>query len=173
MSTNFLMTIRQPLIYPDPRLRLKAKPVEAFDTSLKQTIADMFDTMYHAEAIGLAATQVNIQQQIFVMDLSPDQTAPLHFVNAEIIHKEGEQISNEGCVSLPGIYNKVKRAEKIITRYYDENGQVFERESVGLESVCIQHEIDHLKGIVFLDHLSRLKKTLAEKKLEKLLREPS
>lgn len=164
------MSLLNILQFPDNRLRLMAEEVEIFDDALKSTVKDMFETMYQGHGVGLAAIQVNIQQRIIVMDTSPEQNSPICLINPKIVHKEGQCISEEGCLSFPGVYAKVKRAVKITTQYLDEHGKEHERTSTELESNCIQHEIDHLNGVVFVDHLSKLKRSLLLKKLEKLQR---
>lgn len=160
-----LLTI---LKYPDPRLRLKAEPVTTFDASLKAIIGNLFETLYLQEGVGLAATQVDIQLRILVIDISPDQKNPQCLINPLIVDEEGEELSEEGCLSFPGIYTKVKRAKKIKTRFMTMDGEEREIESIGLESKVIQHEIDHLNGIVFADRLSPLKKQLFLKKFHKV-----
>jgi peptide deformylase len=155
------------LTLPDKRLRTKAKPVEKVDEEIRQLADDMLETMYAAPGIGLAATQVDRHIRLVVMDLSEDKSQPLCFINPEIIEAEGEQQCEEGCLSVPDIYAKVKRAERVRVKALDKNGQPFEMEADGLLAVCIQHELDHLEGIVFLDHLSPLKRKMALKKLKK------
>ena len=155
------------LEFPDPRLRTVAKPVERVDDALRQRIDDMFETMYAAPGIGLAATQVNFHQRLLVLDVSEDQTRPLVFVNPEILTKDGSQVYQEGCLSVPGIFADVTRYNRIAVRALDRDGQTFEIEADGLLAVCIQHEIDHLDGKVFVDYLSPLKRELVRKKLAK------
>jgi peptide deformylase len=155
------------LEFPDPRLRTIAKPVEQVDSSLRQLVDDMFETMYAAPGIGLAATQVNIHQRLLVLDVSEDHTRPMVFINPEILRAEGHQVYQEGCLSVPGIFADVKRAERIAVKALDRDGQSFELEAEGLLAVCIQHEMDHLAGKVFVDYLSPLKKELVRKKLAK------
>ncbi len=162
------MTTLTILTLPDKRLKTVAKPVETFDDTLKQLADDMLATMYAAPGIGLAATQVDQHIQLVVIDVSEDNTEPLVMVNPEIVEKDGIQKHEEGCLSVPGIYASVKRAEHIKVKFQDLSGEAQELEAEGLLAVCIQHELDHLKGIVFLDHLSALKKKLALKKLEKV-----
>lgn len=161
------MAILQILHHPDPRLRHKAQPVAAFDQELATLIDDLFETMYAAPGIGLAATQVNIQRRVLVIDVSPDRTAPLHLVNPFILAAEGEEEMDEGCLSVPGIYETVSRAERIRVRARDRAGAALEFEADGLLAVCIQHEIDHLDGKLFVDYLSQLKQSRIRKKLEK------
>jgi peptide deformylase len=155
------------LEFPDPRLRTLAKPVEQVDASLRQLVDDMFETMYAAPGIGLAATQVNIHQRLLVLDVSEDHSRPMVFINPEILRAEGHQVYQEGCLSVPGIFADVKRAERILVKALDRDGQPFELEAEGLLAVCIQHEMDHLAGKVFVDYLSPLKKELVRKKLAK------
>jgi peptide deformylase len=155
------------LEFPDPRLRTIAKPVTQVDDSLRQLVDDMFETMYAAPGIGLAATQVNVHQQLLVLDVSEDHNQPMVFINPEILRAEGHQVYQEGCLSVPGIFADVKRAEKVAVRALDRDGQPFELEAEGLLAVCIQHEMDHLAGKVFVDYLSPLKRELVRKKLAK------
>jgi peptide deformylase len=155
------------LEFPDPRLRTKAQPVETVDDALRQLIDDMFETMYAAPGIGLAATQVNVHKRVIVIDISETRDQPLVLINPEILAREGVEEMEEGCLSVPGIYDKVKRAEKIRVRTLDRDGQTREFDADGLLAVCIQHEIDHLDGKLFVDYLSDLKRTRIRKKLEK------
>lgn len=159
-----LLTI---LEFPDKRLRNKALPVERVDDSVRALLDDMLETMYAAPGVGLAATQVNVRKRIAVIDVSEDKTAPLCLVNPEIVEKIGVEEMEEGCLSVPGIYEKVSRAEKIRMRALDREGKPFELEADGLLAVCIQHEIDHLEGKLFVDYLSPLKRHRAQRKLEK------
>jgi peptide deformylase len=161
------MAILTILEFPDERLRKKAKPVASVDPAIRQLIDDMLETMYAAPGIGLAANQVNVQQRVIVLDISEEKNAPLAFVNPEVIAREGQEESDEGCLSVPGVYEKVKRAEKIRLRALDREGQPMEFEADGLLAVCIQHEIDHLEGKLFVDYLSPLKRQLARKKVRK------
>jgi peptide deformylase len=161
------MTTLNILTLPDKRLKTVAKNVEVFDAELKQLVKDMFETMYDAPGIGLAATQVNVHQRLVVIDVSENKDEPLCFINPEILEKDGVQVYEEGCLSVPNIYAKVKRANQVKVKAQNENGEEFELTADGLLAVCIQHEIDHLNGIVFLDHLSPLKRKMALKKLEK------
>lgn len=162
------MAILNILHYPDPRLRQKALPVDKVDSETKQFVSDMFETMYDAPGIGLAATQANVQKRIIVIDVSEDKSQPLCFINPEIVASDGEEIMEEGCLSVPGIYEKVKRAEHIKVRALDRDGVEFEMEADGILSTCIQHEMDHLEGKLFVDYLSELKRQRIRKKLEKL-----
>ncbi len=161
------MALLDILHFPDPRLRTQAKPVQRVDEPLRQLIDDMFETMYHAPGIGLAATQVNVHKRIIVIDTSQEQDQPLVFINPEIIEKDGIEEMDEGCLSVPGIYERVQRAERIKVRALGRDGEAFELEADGLLAVCIQHEIDHLDGKLFVDYLSQLKRTRIRKKLEK------
>jgi peptide deformylase len=163
---------RLPILeFPDPRLRTVARSVAEVDTRLRQLIDDMFETMYEAPGIGLAATQVDVHERLLVLDVSEDKTHPLVFINPEILESEGSQVYQEGCLSVPGIYADVKRSEKIRVRALDRDGQPFELSADGLLAVCIQHEMDHLAGKVFVDYLSPLKRELVRKKLAKQRRE--
>jgi len=159
------------LHFPDDRLRTIAKPVERFDEQLSKVIDDMFETMYEAPGIGLAATQVDFHYRLIVIDVSEENDQPLVFINPEILEKEGEEEMEEGCLSVPGVYEAVKRAEKVKVRALDRNGEIFELEADGLLAVCIQHEIDHLEGKLFVDYLSNLKRQRIKKKLEKQQRQ--
>ncbi len=159
------------LHFPDERLRTVAKPVERVDDKLRKFIDDMFETMYEAPGIGLAATQVDFHQRLIVIDVSDEKDQPLVFINPEILEKEGVEEMDEGCLSVPGIYEKVQRADKVKVRALDRNGEPFELETDGLLAVCIQHEIDHLDGKLFVDYLSSLKRQRIKKKLEKQLRQ--
>ena len=153
--------------FPDLRLRTVAKPVAKVDTRIRQLIDDMFETMYEAPGIGLAATQVDVHERLLVLDVSEDKSYPLVFINPEILSAEGSQVYQEGCLSVPGIYADVKRASSIRVRALDRDGQSFEISADGLLAVCIQHEMDHLAGKVFVDYLSPLKRELVKKKLAK------
>ena len=162
------MAILNILHYPDPRLREKALPVEEVNNDIKQFVADMFETMYEAPGIGLAATQANVQKRIIVIDISEEKDQPLCFINPEIVESSGKEEMEEGCLSVPGIYDTVQRAERIKVRALDREGKSFEMEANGLLSVCIQHEMDHLEGKLFVDYLSELKRQRIRKKIEKL-----
>jgi len=155
------------LEFPDPRLRTRAEPVAEVDAALRKLIDDMFQTMYAAPGIGLAATQVNVHKRVLVIDLSESRKEPLVLVNPEILERDGVEETEEGCLSVPGIYDKVTRAEKIRVRALDRDGKRIEFDAEGLLAVCIQHEIDHLDGKLFVDYLSDLKRTRIRKKLEK------
>ena len=158
------------LHFPDSRLRKKAAAVSTVDDSLRQLVDDMFETMYAAPGIGLAATQINVHKRVIVIDLSQEQDEPRVFINPEILEKDGIEEMDEGCLSVPGIYERVQRAEHIRVQALDREGQVFEQEADGLLAVCIQHEIDHLDGKLFVDYLSQLKRNRIRKKLEKQAR---
>jgi peptide deformylase len=160
-----LLTI---LEYPDKRLRTLATPIETVDAALSALIDDMFETMYDAPGIGLAATQVNVHKQLLVLDISEDKSQPMVFINPKIVARDGKQVYQEGCLSLPNIYADVTRYNQITVEALDRHGQAFTLEADGLLAVCIQHEMDHLIGKVFVDHLSPLKRALAEKKLAKI-----
>jgi peptide deformylase len=162
------MALLNILHYPDPRLRTTAKPVTEFDNGLKTLISDMFDTMYEAPGIGLAATQVNVHKRLLVMDVSEEKNEPKVLINPELLMKEGDEEMDEGCLSVPGYYETVRRAEKISVRAQDADGAFFELTAEGLEAVCIQHEMDHLEGKLFVDYISSLKRDRIRKKLEKL-----
>jgi len=155
------------LEFPDPRLRTKATPVAAVDDDLRALIADMFETMYAAPGIGLAATQVDVHKRLLVADISPDQSQPFAFINPQILERDGVIVSDEGCLSVPGYYEEVERAEHIRLRYLDRNGDAQEMEAEGLLAVCIQHEVDHLDGKLFVDYLSEAKRQRIRKKLTK------
>ncbi len=155
------------LKYPDKRLRTIAKPVEEVNTEIKQLAKDMFQTMYEAPGIGLAATQVNFHQRLIVIDISEECNQPLCLINPEIIKKNGEIEYEEGCLSVPNYYENVKRANEIKVSALNELGQPFEIEADEMLSICIQHEMDHLNGILFVDHLSKLKQKRLKKKAEK------
>jgi len=159
------------LHFPDERLRTVAKPVEQVNDALRTLIDNMFETMYDAPGIGLAATQINVHKRLIVIDVSEEKDQPLVLINPEILEKGGEEEMDEGCLSVPGIYEKVQRAERVKVRAQDRNGEPFELEADGLLAVCIQHEIDHLDGKLFVDYLSTLKRQRIKKKLEKQLRQ--
>lgn len=161
------MALLEILEYPDPRLRTRAAPVTEFDSALSRLIDDMFETMYAAPGIGLAATQVNVHQRLLVMDISQDRSAPMVFVNPEILDREQVGVMEEGCLSVPGFFDEVERAQRVRVRAQDRHGITFERELSALEAVCLQHEIDHLDGKLFVDYLSMLKRDRVRRKLEK------
>lgn len=155
------------LEFPDPRLRTRAQPVGQVDASLRKLIDDMIETMYAASGLGLAATQVNVHKRLLVLDVSESRKEPLALINPEIIDRQGVEETEEGCLSVPGIYDKVKRADEIRVRALDRGGKPIEFDAQGLLAVCIQHEIDHLEGKLFVDYLSELKRTRIRKRLEK------
>lgn len=159
------------LEFPDPRLRRVARPVSEVTDRERRLAADMLETMYAARGIGLAATQVNEDVRLLVLDLSETRDDPKVFINPEIVERAGSQTCEEGCLSVPGIYAEVKRAEQIRVRALGLDGQSFELDADGLLAVCVQHEIDHLDGKVFVDYLSPLKRRMVEKKLKKQQRE--
>ncbi|MDD3352374.1 peptide deformylase [Zoogloea sp.] len=158
------------LRYPDPRLHTKAQPVAKVDDAIRTLIADMAETMYEAPGIGLAASQVNVHQRIVVIDVSEDKSGLLALINPEIIERSGEQVCEEGCLSVPGIYDKVSRAEKVRVRALNQQGERFEFDAEGLLAVCVQHELDHLDGKVFVEYLSALKQNRIKGKLAKKAR---
>jgi len=155
------------LEFPDPRLRTRAAPVEQVDDALRALIEDMFETMYAAPGIGLAATQVDVHRRFMVIDVSDAKDQPLVFINPEILARDGTETCQEGCLSVPGVFADVKRAERVRVRATDRHGEAFEIDADGLLAVCIQHEIDHLEGKLFVDYLSPLKRELVKKRLEK------
>jgi peptide deformylase len=155
------------LEFPDPRLRKKAQPVEMVDQALKQLIDDMFETMYDAPGIGLAATQIDVHRRLLVADVSADKNEPWVLINPVIFEQDGVEVTEEGCLSVPGYYEEVQRAEHIRVRYLDRDGIEVESEFDGLLSVCVQHEIDHLDGKLFVDYLSEAKRQRIRKRLEK------
>jgi len=161
------MALLEILEFPDDRLRKKAVPVETVDDTVRDIIDNMLETMYEAPGVGLAATQVNIHRRIIVIDVSEEKNAPIALINPEIIDTEGTEESQEGCLSVPEIYESVTRAEKVTVRALDRDGESFEIIADELLAVCIQHEIDHLNGKLFVDYLSPLKRQRIRKKLEK------
>ncbi|HKJ76778.1 MAG TPA: peptide deformylase [Gammaproteobacteria bacterium] len=165
------MALLNILHFPDPLLRTKAEKVEQVDDTTRKLVDDMFDTMYEAPGIGLAATQVNVHKRVIVVDVSEERNQPLALINPEILAADGEEESEEGCLSVPGVFDRVQRAERIRVQAVDREGEPFEAEYDGLLAVCIQHEIDHLDGVVFVDHLSPLKRQRIRKKLEKQARQ--
>lgn len=167
------MALLDILHYPDPRLRLIAEPVQTIDSSIHRLLDDMLETMYHAPGIGLAATQVNVQQRILVTDISESHDNPICLINPEIIKSEGVEEMEEGCLSVPGVQELVQRAERIRVRALNRKGDQIELDMDGLLAVCIQHEIDHLDGKLFVDYISSLKRNRIRKKLEKQLRQAS
>jgi peptide deformylase len=161
------MAILEILQYPDPRLHLPAARVDKIDPATRKLVSDMAETMYASEGVGLAATQVNVHQQVIVIDVSPDHTDLRVFINPEIIRREGMALNQEGCLSVPGIYENVERADSVTVTALDENGARFTLNASGLLAVCIQHEMDHLQGKVFVEHLSELKQNRIRAKLKK------
>ncbi|HEX5515603.1 MAG TPA: peptide deformylase [Gammaproteobacteria bacterium] len=161
------MAILDILHFPDPRLRTKAAPVEVVDDELRRLVDDMFETMYAAPGIGLAATQVNVHQRVIVIDVSEEKDQPLVLINPELLELRGAEEMQEGCLSVPDYYDTVQRADWVRVRALDRDGKPFELETDGLLAVCIQHEIDHLDGKLFVDYLSELKRNRVRKKLEK------
>jgi peptide deformylase len=159
------------LEYPDPRLRTRAEPVTVFDPALQQLIEDMFEIMYAAPGIGLAATQVNVHRRLIVIDVSKDANQPQVFINPEILAREGLGKVEEGCLSVPGIFDDIERAVKIRIRAQDAGGAAYERDLEGMLAVCLQHEMDHLDGRLFVDYLSDLKRERIRRKLDKERRE--
>ncbi len=165
------MAIRDILVYPDKRLRQQAKPVTEFNEELTTLVADMAETMYAAPGIGLAAVQVDVPLRVVVMDLSDERDSLRVFINPEIEPLEGTQEYDEGCLSVPGVFATVERVERVRIRYRDVEGNAYEEEADGLLSVCIQHEVDHLDGKVFVDYLSRMKQDRVRRKLLKELKQ--
>jgi peptide deformylase len=161
------MAILDILHFPDPRLRIKAKPVDVVDDDIRRLVDDMFETMYHAPGIGLAATQVNVHKRVIVIDVSDEKDQPLVLINPEILEDHGLEEMQEGCLSVPDYFDNVQRSDWVRVRALDRDGQEFELETDGLLAVCIQHEIDHLNGKLFVDYLSELKRKRIRKKLEK------
>jgi len=165
------MALLKILHYPDPRLHTVAKPVAAVTDEVRQLATDMAETMYAAPGIGLAATQVDRHIRLLVVDVSEEKNTLMALINPRILLKEGETVHEEGCLSVPGIYDKVTRAEHIRVQATNLNGDTFELDASGLLAICIQHEIDHLDGKVFVEYLSRLKQTRIKSKLTKQARE--
>ncbi len=161
------------LEFPDPRLRKTASPISTIDDDLRTLIDDMFETMYAAAGIGLAATQVNVHKRLLIADVSADQIEPHAFINPEIIEKDGEIVTEEGCLSVPGYYEEVQRAEHIRVRFENRDGEQVEMEAEGLLAVCVQHEVDHLDGKLFVDYLSEAKRQQIRKRLIKDRRQNS
>ena len=155
------------LEFPDARLRTVAKSVETVDDGLRELIDDMLETMYDAQGIGLAATQVDVHRRLLVLDISETRDAPHVYINPEIVSSEGSETCEEGCLSVPGIYAEVSRAERVRVSALDRNGESFEQDLDGLHAICLQHEMDHLDGKLFVDYLSPLKRRMVAKKLQK------
>ncbi|NNL99211.1 MAG: peptide deformylase [Gammaproteobacteria bacterium] len=166
------MAVRQILHFPDPRLRNKAAPVAKVDDTVRELVDDMFETMYDANGIGLAATQIDVHQRVLVADVSSERDAPIALINPELVRTDGVEQMEEGCLSVPGVYELVERADSITVRALNPAGESIEFSAEGLLAVCIQHEMDHLNGKLFVDYLSMLKRTRIRKKLEKLQRQP-
>lgn len=158
------------LRYPDPRLHYRASRVERVDDNIRRLVADMAETMYDAPGIGLAATQVNVHKRVIVIDITEDRSDLKVFINPEIVESSGEQECEEGCLSVPGVYEKVTRAEWVKVAALNEHGEAFELDTEGLLAVCVQHEIDHLDGKVFVEYLSQLKLGRIRSKLAKKAR---
>jgi peptide deformylase len=167
------MALRTILEFPDPRLRTRAQPVTQFDAALGTLIDDMLETMYAAPGIGLAATQLDVHRRVLVIDISKEHNDPVVLINPEILSREGEASSEEGCLSVPGIFEDVKRASKVRIRAQDRTGASFERDFEEVLAVCIQHEMDHLEGKLFVDYLSDLKRERIRKRLNKERKERS
>ncbi len=161
------MALRDILQYPDTRLRTVAKPVAFFGDDIRELVADMAETIYHAPGIGLAATQIDVHLRVIVIDITPDQSDLHVFINPQLIDLQGETITEEGCLSVPGVFEDVHRGERVRVKAMDAAGKPFELHAEGLLAVCIQHEIDHLDGKVFVDYLSPLKQQRIGKKMQK------
>ncbi|NOQ64018.1 MAG: peptide deformylase [Methyloprofundus sp.] len=166
-SVESLVSILSVIEFPDPRLRKVAKEVSEVNPKITSFVGDMFETMYEEHGVGLAATQVNVHQRIITIDISEEKDDPLCFINPKIIEQSGEEESDEGCLSVPGVFEPIKRAEKIKVSALDKKGKPFEMEADGLLAVCIQHEMDHLQGKLFVDYLSSLKRQRIKKKMLK------
>jgi peptide deformylase len=165
------MSLLPILKFPDPRLHIVAKPVTAFDERLRRIASDMAETMYESDGVGLAATQINIHERLIVADTSPDKSNLITLVNPSILSSNNCQTGKEGCLSVPNVYEDVTRAAEIIVNYFDLNGNPLQLTTDGLLAVCIQHEIDHLNGIVFVQYLSQLKQARIRSKLGRIYRE--
>lgn len=161
------MALLKILEYPDPRLRIRARPVEVVDDAIRRLAADMLETMYAAPGVGLAATQVDVHVRLIVMDVSEEKNQPLVLINPEILEKDCIEAGEEGCLSVPGITESIERARRLRVRALDLDGRPFERVAEGLLAVCIQHEMDHLQGKLFVDYLSELKRQRLKKKFAK------
>lgn len=161
------MALLNVLHFPDPRLRTRAAPVERVDDGIRKLVGDMLETMYSAPGIGLAATQVNVHQRVIVIDLSETKDQPLCLINPEITASDGVEEMEEGCLSVPGVFEKVRRADRISVRALDRDGAPLTLDAEGLLAVCIQHEMDHLEGKLFIDYLSELKRGRIRKRLQK------
>ena len=165
---EWILGILTILEFPDERLRKKATIVKAVDDKIRKLLDDMLETMYESRGVGLAATQVDVHKRIVVIDVSEEKDAPLFLINPEIFEKDGVKESEEGCLSVPGFFEKVTRAEHIRVRALNRDGNSFEFEATELLAVCVQHEMDHLEGKLFVDHISSLKRQRIKKKLEKI-----
>ena len=165
------MALLRILEFPDPRLRTRAVPVAQFDAALRQLVADMLETMYAAPGIGLAATQVDVHRRLIVIDVSEHRDQPLVLINPDIVARDGVELTEEGCLSVPQVFEEVQRAARVRVRFQDLDGATVEREFDGLLGVCVQHEMDHLDGKLFVDYLSSLKRERIRRKLEKDRRE--
>ena len=161
------------LEYPDPRLRKKAAPVTVVDDAVRQLVDGMLEAMYASNGVGLAATQVDVQQRVLVLDVSEARNSPMVLINPQILAASGSAITEEGCLSLPGIYDKVSRATQIRFGALDREGRGYEMDAEGLLGVCVQHEMDHLEGVLFVDHLSELKRQLIRRRVDKERRQRS
>jgi peptide deformylase len=161
------MAVLEILEFPDPRLRTRASPVAQVTDAIRRLIDDMFETMYAAPGIGLAATQVDVHRRLLVLDVSDTRDQPHVYINPELLETEGVETCEEGCLSVPGIFAEVQRAEKVKVRARDRHGEFFEHNLDGLHAICLQHEMDHLEGKLFVDYLSPLKRRMVTKKLEK------
>ncbi len=161
------MALLDILHFPDPRLRKKAHPIKTVTNDTRQLAKDMLETMYAAPGVGLAAVQINVQKRIIVIDISEDKSSPLIFINPEIIYKEGEREHEEGCLSVPEAYELVTRADTVRVKALNQDGEAFEMDTDELLATCIQHEIDHLDGKLFVDYISNLKRQRIKKRLEK------
>lgn len=164
------MALLNILQFPDPRLKRKAALVDTFDQEIFKLVNDMFETLYEAQGIGLAAIQVNVAKRVMVIDISETHNQPLCLINPEILNRNDTVDYDEGCLSFPGVYAKVKRSKEIEVRFFDAMGKIHQISVNGLLAICIQHELDHLDGITFYDHLSPLKQTMLRNKLDKLRR---
>lgn len=163
-----LLSILTILEFPDERLRKKAAAVKSVDDKIRRLLADMLETMYQAHGVGLAATQVDVPLRVIVIDVSEEKNAPLFLINPEIISKDGSKESEEGCLSVPGFFENIQRAEHVLVKALNKDGQPFELEATDFLAVCVQHEMDHLHGKLFVDYLSSLKRQRIKKKLEKI-----
>lgn len=164
------MALLNILQFPDKQLKLKAEPVLDFNSEIHQLVDNMFETLYEAHGVGLAAIQVNVQKRVIVIDVSREQNNPLCVINPTIIHRQGLVTSEEGCLSFPGVYAQVQRSEKVEVEFFNKSGEKQQLKAEGLLAICLQHEMDHLNGITFYDHLSSLKQEMLRKKLDKIRR---